>query len=120
MLERLYRMTGEVKNAETAAEHVSTLQDLPPEVVQAGSLFSDGDLSAAENILREYLLKAGHQVEALRLLAGLPPADLKISRGKGIGSHWITKRGITSGRLALRHHTGRQAHQRQRITAIEG
>src|SRR5215469_6932357 len=35
----------------------------------AGSLFSDGELSAAENLLRAYLLKAGHDVEALRLLA---------------------------------------------------
>jgi tetratricopeptide (TPR) repeat protein len=42
---------------------------LPPEVVQAGSLFSDGDLSAAENILRAYLLQAGNHVEAMRLLA---------------------------------------------------
>jgi tetratricopeptide (TPR) repeat protein len=68
MLERLYRMTGEAKNAETAAEHVSTLKHLPPEVVQAGSLFSDGELSAAENILWAYLLNAGEHVEALRLL----------------------------------------------------
>src|SRR5262249_20118109 len=52
MLERLYRMTGEAKSAATAAEHVSTLKSLPAEVVRAGSLFSDSDLSAAENILR--------------------------------------------------------------------
>ena len=69
MLERLYRMTGDVKNAATAAERVSALKHLPPEVVRAGSLFSDGDLSAAEKILRAYLLKSGDHVEALRLLA---------------------------------------------------
>jgi tetratricopeptide (TPR) repeat protein len=69
MLERLYRMTGEGKNAATAAEHVSILKHLPPGVVRAGSLFSDGDLSAAENLLREYLLQDGNHVEALRLLA---------------------------------------------------
>ena len=69
MLERLYRMTGDVRNAATAAERVSALKQLPPEVVQAGSLFSDGELSAAENILRAYLLKSGDDVEALRLLA---------------------------------------------------
>ena len=45
------------------------LKHLPPEVVRAGSLFSDGELSAAENILRAYLLKAGDHVEAMRLLA---------------------------------------------------
>ena len=69
MLERLYRMTGDLTNAAIAAERVSTLKHLPPEVVQAGSLFSDGDLSAAENILRVYLLQSGDHVEALRLLA---------------------------------------------------
>src|SRR5262249_36990655 len=46
----------------------STLKRLPPEVLQAGSLFSDGDLSAAQTILREYLLNAGNHAEALRLL----------------------------------------------------
>ena len=69
MLERLYRMTGDVRNAAAAAERVSALKQLPPEVVRAGSLFSDGELSAAENILRAYLLKSGDDVEALRLLA---------------------------------------------------
>jgi tetratricopeptide (TPR) repeat protein len=69
MLERLYRMTGDVSNAATAAGRVAALKHLPPEVVQAGSLFSDGELSAAENILRPYLLKSGNAVEALRLLA---------------------------------------------------
>jgi tetratricopeptide (TPR) repeat protein len=69
MLERLYNMTGDVKNAAAAAEHISTLKDLPPEVVRAGSLFSEGDLPAAENRLRAYLRKAGNHVEALRLLA---------------------------------------------------
>jgi tetratricopeptide (TPR) repeat protein len=69
MLERLYRMTGDVKNAGAAAEHLSRLKRLPPDIMQAGSLFSDGDMSAAESILREYLLKAGDHVEAMRLLA---------------------------------------------------
>jgi tetratricopeptide (TPR) repeat protein len=69
MLERLYRMTGDLRNAATAAERVSALNCLAPEVVKAGSLFSDGELSAAENILRPYLLKSGDDFEALRLLA---------------------------------------------------
>jgi tetratricopeptide (TPR) repeat protein len=69
MLERIYGMTGDVGNATTAAEQVSILQRLPPEVVRAGSLFSDGDLSAAENILRAFVLRSGNHVEAMRLLA---------------------------------------------------
>jgi tetratricopeptide (TPR) repeat protein len=74
MLERLYRMTGEVKGAATAAEQVSTLKNLPPEIVRAGSLFSDGDHSAAEDILRAYLQNSGNHVEALRLLARIEHA----------------------------------------------
>jgi tetratricopeptide (TPR) repeat protein len=68
MLERLYRMVGDVKNAAAAAEQVSALQRLPHEVIQAGSLFSDGELSSAAKILREYQLKSGDHAEALRLL----------------------------------------------------
>jgi tetratricopeptide (TPR) repeat protein len=68
MLERLFRMTGDARNAAAAAERLSSLKDLPPEVVRAGSLFSDRDLSAAENILRAYLRTTSDDVEALRLL----------------------------------------------------
>jgi tetratricopeptide (TPR) repeat protein len=68
MLERLYRMTGEIASAVRAAEHISSLKDLPPEIVKAGSLYSNGELSAAENILRAYLQNAGDHFEALRLL----------------------------------------------------
>ena len=69
MLESLYRMTGEPENAAMAAAHVATLERLPPEIVQATGLFSDGDLGAAENIVRRYLLKHGNHIEAMRLLA---------------------------------------------------
>jgi tetratricopeptide (TPR) repeat protein len=60
-------MRGEDKNAFAAAEQLSALKHLPSEIVRAGSLFSDGDFSAAENILRSYLRSDNH-VEALRLL----------------------------------------------------
>src|SRR5579863_7402320 len=69
MLERLFRLIGDPANAATASQHVATLHQLPPEVVQATSLFSDGELAPAEKITREYLLKHGDHVEAMRLLA---------------------------------------------------
>jgi len=81
MLERLYRMTGDARNAAAAAERVSALQQMPPEVVRAGSLFSDGDLSAAEDILRAYLLTSGDNVVALRA-ARLDYARVLIDRQK--------------------------------------
>src|SRR5579862_3647498 len=69
MLERLYLMTGDEKNAVAAAERASALKKMPTEVVHAGSRFSDNELSVAENILQAYLLKSGDDAEALRLLA---------------------------------------------------
>ncbi len=69
MLERLYRMTGQADNAGKAAAHVATLKRLPPEVVQATGLFSEGLLTPAENIIRAYLLEHGNDIEAMRLLA---------------------------------------------------
>ena len=69
MLENLYRLLGEPDNAAMAAAHVATLKRLAPEVVSATSLFSDGELAAAENIVRAFLLKHGDDVEAMRLLA---------------------------------------------------
>jgi tetratricopeptide (TPR) repeat protein len=69
MLEGLYRLVGDTANAATAASHVAVLKGLPPEVVTATSLFSDGDLAPAEQIVRDYLLANGDQPEAMRLLA---------------------------------------------------
>jgi tetratricopeptide (TPR) repeat protein len=69
MLEGLYRLSGDPQNAATAAQHVATLEALPSEVVQATSLFSDGEIAPAENIVRSYLLRHGNHVEAMRLLA---------------------------------------------------
>jgi tetratricopeptide (TPR) repeat protein len=69
LLEGLYRMTGQPENARTAAAHVATLKDLPPEILTATGLFSDGDWLPAENMVRAYLLKHGNHVEGMRLLA---------------------------------------------------
>jgi tetratricopeptide (TPR) repeat protein len=68
-LDALYRMVGEPQNAATAAAHVATLQALPAEVVTATGFFSDGELAPAELIIRNFLLKHGNHVEAMRLLA---------------------------------------------------
>jgi tetratricopeptide (TPR) repeat protein len=69
MLQGLYRMTGQAGLAASAAEHLATMQNLPPDVVTATGLFADGDLEAAEALVRAYLLKHGDQIEAMRLLA---------------------------------------------------
>jgi tetratricopeptide (TPR) repeat protein len=75
MLEGLYRMTGEAQNATMAAGHVATLKALPSEVVTATSLFSDGDIAPAEQIIRAFLLRNGNHPEAMRLLARIGMAQ---------------------------------------------
>ena len=69
MLEGLFRMTRQAESAAEAAAHVATLGKLPPAVVTATALFSDGELAEAEQIIRAFLLEKGHHVEAMRLLA---------------------------------------------------
>jgi tetratricopeptide (TPR) repeat protein len=68
MLAELHRVGGDSKQATIAAEQVALLARLPARIVQAGSLFSDGELDVAEEVLRDFLREVGVHVEALRLL----------------------------------------------------
>jgi tetratricopeptide (TPR) repeat protein len=69
MLSGVYRLSGDMDNAQRAEEHVHTLRALPAPVVQATALFADGDLDAAESIIRRFLTTQGDHPEAMRLLA---------------------------------------------------
>ncbi|HUX72542.1 MAG TPA: sulfotransferase [Steroidobacteraceae bacterium] len=68
-LQTLYRMTAQTANAEMAGRHVATLAQLPVEIVTASAMFAEGELILAERMVRDYLLKHGNHVEAMRLLA---------------------------------------------------
>jgi tetratricopeptide (TPR) repeat protein len=69
VLTSLFKMTGQTANAEMAAGHVRKLAELPPQVVTATSMFSDGEIYPAERLIRDFLLQHGDHVEAMRLLA---------------------------------------------------
>ena len=69
MLEQLYRLLGETRPAAFAAQQLAVLKALPPEIVVANSLYADGDLAPAEEVIRGYLQKDSGNVGALRLLA---------------------------------------------------
>jgi tetratricopeptide (TPR) repeat protein len=69
MLEGLYRLTGRMAEAADAANQVARLQSLPPEILHASALYADGELDAAEPVVRTYLITHGHHIEAMRLLA---------------------------------------------------
>jgi tetratricopeptide (TPR) repeat protein len=74
MLEGLYRMIGHADAAASAASRAATLRSLPREIATATGLFLDGDLDAAEPMVRHYLLQHGDHIEAMRLLAGIGTA----------------------------------------------
>jgi tetratricopeptide (TPR) repeat protein len=69
MLHTLYLGMGDDENAARIADRLATLRNLPPEVIEAGSLFADGELVHAERVLRIYLAQHGEHTEAMRLLA---------------------------------------------------
>jgi tetratricopeptide (TPR) repeat protein len=69
MLEGVYRLAGDAADAARAAAHVETLRALPPDVVRATALFSDGEAAMAETLVRRFLTTHGHHPEAMRLLA---------------------------------------------------
>jgi len=68
-LQVLFRMTGQRTDAENAAGQAAKLATLPPEILTAFGLFADGEIQAAEDIVRQYLLTHGNHVEGMRLLA---------------------------------------------------
>ncbi|OYU37077.1 tetratricopeptide repeat-containing sulfotransferase family protein [Novosphingobium sp. PASSN1] len=69
MLDGLYRMTGDQRSAELAGRHVAHLASIPPPIVHAKVLFSDGEIDAAEALIRQVLVQTGDHPEAMRLLA---------------------------------------------------
>lgn len=65
----LYRAVGRDRDTEIAAREVARLAALPAAVVTASNLISEGQLYTAEQILRQFLLRHGDHIEAMRLLA---------------------------------------------------
>ncbi len=68
-LQRLYTMAARRTEADNAAAHVAKLASLPTAIVTARSMFADGEIEAAESMVRRYLLEHGDHIEGMRLLA---------------------------------------------------
>ncbi len=68
-LQKLYAMAGRRAEADNAAAHVAKLASLPTAIVTARSMFADGEIEAAETMVRRYLLEHGDHIEGMRLLA---------------------------------------------------
>jgi len=126
MLEGLYKVIGDAANARTAAAHVATIKRLPPEVVTATALFSDGDLSLAENMIRAYLLKHGNQVEAMRLLARIgiareiyDDAELLLAAVLELAPEYRAARHDYARALLERHKHQRAREELAKLIALE-
>jgi tetratricopeptide (TPR) repeat protein len=126
MLEGLYRMTGDAQNAATAAQHVATLKRLPAEIVNATSLFSDGELLPAEQIVRAYLLQHGNHVEGMRLLARIgmarqiwDDADLLLEAALTLAPEYRAARHDYATVLVERHKYQRAREELEKLLKIE-
>ena len=69
MLDGLFRMAGDTASADLAAKHFTHLSSIPPPIVHAKVLFSDGEVDEAEMQIRRFLLDFGDHPEGMRLLA---------------------------------------------------
>src|SRR5215469_10244268 len=68
-LRELHAAAGRFAEAAQAATCIAKLASLPPELAVGSSLLSEGDVDAAQTVIREYLLRHGPHVEGMRLLA---------------------------------------------------
>jgi tetratricopeptide (TPR) repeat protein len=68
-LQVLFRMTGCPADSENAAREVARLANLPGEILTASGMLADGEIIAAEHMVRQYLLTHGNHIEGMRLLA---------------------------------------------------
>ncbi len=116
-LQTLFRMTGQAANATNAAGHVAKLAELPPEIVTASGMFADGEILPAEKITRDFLLKHGNHVEAMRLLAKiglelevLDDAELLLENVLLIAPDYTAAR-YDYARVLLERHKHRRAKQ---------
>jgi tetratricopeptide (TPR) repeat protein len=69
MLAGLHRLTRNTDAASGATAEAARLRALPAPVLEATGLFAEGDVLAAEKMIRAFLLQHGDHVEAMRLLA---------------------------------------------------
>jgi tetratricopeptide (TPR) repeat protein len=126
MLSQLYRMTGDKDNEAMASAHVRHLASLPTEIVTATALFSDGELQQAETLVREYLLKHGDHVEAMRLLARIgieldvaDDAELLLNAVLARAPDYHAARHDLARCLIKRHKHARAIEELERLLAVE-
>ena len=125
-LKLLFNMTGRPADANLAAQHVAKLASLPTEVTTATSLFSDGDIIPAEQLIRAFLLRHGNHVEGMRLLARIgmklevyDDAELLLEQALLLEPAYHAMRYDYVLTLLARHKQPQALEQIERLLAIE-
>jgi len=68
-LQDLYRTRGRLEDAEATARLRANLEMLPRELAMAHSMFADGDIGAAEQLVRRHLQIHDDDIDGMHLLA---------------------------------------------------
>jgi tetratricopeptide (TPR) repeat protein len=125
-LRALYGMCGRAQQAAEAEANVRRLAGLPAEIVTAISMFSDGELAAAEQLVRQHLLAHGDHIEAMRLLARigvehdvLDDAELLLERLLRIAPEYHAARYDYATVLLKRHKHVQAREQMERLLQVD-
>ena len=125
-LQQLYVAIGDSANAHTAASHVAKLAGLPTPVVTATSMFADGEVHAAEQVVRQFLRSHGDHIEAMRLLAQIgikleifDDAEFLLESVLVFAPDYHLARGDYARVLSLRHRHAKALEESNKLLALE-
>ena len=125
-LRDLCNTTGLTAEAENAARQVAQLAKLPAPVVSGASLLSEGDVYAAERVVRQFLQTHGDHIEAMRLLAQigvkldiLDDAEFLLESVLVFASDYHAARYDYANVLSMRHKHARALEEARKLCAID-
>jgi tetratricopeptide (TPR) repeat protein len=125
-LQQLFLAAGRPDDSETAGRHVAKLASLPAPVVHATSLFADGEVYAAEQVVRQFLRMHGDHIEAMRLLAligikldVLDDAEFLLESVLVFAPDYHLARYDYARVLSMRHQSARAIEEARKLLALE-
>jgi len=125
-LSALRHTFGQDTQAQAAATQVSRLLSLPREIVNAANMLAEGEIGAAEQLVRGFLRTNGNHVEAMRLLAQigvkqevLDDAEFLLESLLVFASDYHAARYDYANVLCQRHKDARALEEARKLLAVE-
>ena len=125
-LRDLCNATGLTAEADNAARQVAQLAKLPAPVVSGASLLSEGDVYAAERVVRQFLQTHGDHIEAMRLLAQiglkldiLDDAEFLLESVLVFASDYHAARYDYANVLSKRHKHARALEEARKLCSVD-